>query len=151
LNTLLDEEDRKTNLLAKELEIEQESISTLTHTIEMYELDKVKTLNNLDEAIKLSQDLDPQRRSLKLLKQKLSKDLEHLEKNHSLLKGELTTHRKTYDQLHASHMKTLAIPSALIVVDLNACATNILCDEAPLLEENKRLKVQLENGLISCI
>jgi hypothetical protein len=48
-------------------------------------------------------------------------------------------------------MKTLGTPSSPLIVDSNACASNILCDQASLLEENKKLKAQLEKGLISCI
>jgi hypothetical protein len=48
LNTLLEEEDRKSNLLEQELEIDKESIAILTQSIEMYEL-KVKNLENLDD------------------------------------------------------------------------------------------------------
>lgn len=33
----------------------------------------------------------------------------------------------------------------------NACATNSLCDKAKLIEENTRLKAQLEKGLATCI
>jgi hypothetical protein len=117
----------------------------------MYELDKAKTLYNLDEALKLSQELDASKKELEVVHANLSKDFEHLEKNHSLLKGKLTTLRTTYDQLHASHMKTLGTPISPIIVDLNAYASNILCDQASLLEENKKLKAQLEKGLISCI
>jgi hypothetical protein len=58
LSTLLKEEDRKSNLLEQELEIEKESVSTLSQSVDMYELDKAKTLYNIDEALKLSQELD---------------------------------------------------------------------------------------------
>ena len=117
----------------------------------MYELDKVKTFENLDEDLKLSQELDASKKELEVAHANLSKDLKHLESDHNLLKKELANLRKNYDQLHASHMKTLATPSSPIIVDLNPCATNILCDQASLIEENKKLKAQLEKGLISCI
>jgi hypothetical protein len=42
LNTLLEEEDRKSNLLEQELEIDKESIVILTQSNEMYEF-KVKS------------------------------------------------------------------------------------------------------------
>jgi hypothetical protein len=51
LSTLLEEEDRKSNLLEQELETEKESVPTLSQSIDMYELDKAKTLYNLDEAL----------------------------------------------------------------------------------------------------
>jgi hypothetical protein len=57
-STLLEEEDRKSILLEQELEIEKGSVTTLSQSVDMYELDKAKTLYNLDEALKLSQELD---------------------------------------------------------------------------------------------
>jgi hypothetical protein len=87
LSTLLEEEDMKSNLLEQELEIEKESVSTLSQSIDMYELDKAKTLYNLDEALKLSQELDASKKELEVAHANLSKDFEHLEKNRSLLKG----------------------------------------------------------------
>jgi hypothetical protein len=51
LNTLLEEEDKKSNLLEQELEIDKESIAILTQSNEMYEL-KVKNLESLDDKCK---------------------------------------------------------------------------------------------------
>jgi hypothetical protein len=43
-------------------------------------------------------------------------------------------------------MKTSGSPSSPIIVDLNACASNILRDQVTLLEENKKLKPNLRKG-----
>jgi seryl-tRNA(Sec) selenium transferase len=52
LKNLLEEEDRKSNLLERELKIGKENVATLIQTIEMYELHNVKTPENLDDKSK---------------------------------------------------------------------------------------------------
>jgi hypothetical protein len=69
----------------------------------MHELDKVKSLADLDEAPKYTQELDALKKELEVVRASLCKDFEHLEKDHNLLKGELAKLKKGYDQLHDSH------------------------------------------------
>src|SRR5664279_1459488 len=80
----------------------------------------------------------------------LLKDHEQLEKAHKALSSELKTLRESHDNLQAkellNHLSNITKNS-----NVNYCATNPLCDKASLIEENTRLKAQLEKGLATCI
>src|SRR5664279_4360392 len=80
----------------------------------------------------------------------LLKDHEQLEKAHKALSSELKTLSESHDNLQAkellNHLSNITKDS-----NVNACATNPLCDKASLIEENTRLKAQLGKGLATFI
>jgi hypothetical protein len=146
IETHIENEDSRVDLLEQQLHDEKVKNEDLTRTIKMYELHKVKTIDNLDEALKMSSSRDSSKKELEGAHASLTKYLEHREKSYKLIKGEFSSLRKTYDSLYVAHMKSLSSPSAPINDDINACTLNSTCDQASLILENKKLKDQLEKG-----
>ena len=64
--------------------------------------------------------------------------------------SELTKLKETYAKLEAQFIYT-SFTTSHNDKDANACATNPSCLKASLIEENTRLKAQLEKGLATCI
>ena len=97
----------------------------------------------------MSQELDASKKELEAAHASLNKDFEHLDNANKLIKCELSSLREKYDQLRATNEKTLGTPSAPICVENIACASNSTIDQAHLVEENKKLKEQLEKERLS--
>ena len=55
-------------------------------------------------------------------------------------------HGESHDLLRVTYEKALGTLKDPIVVENIACATNSIIDQAPLIEEIKKLKEQLENA-----
>ena len=58
--------------------------------------------------------------------------------------------KESHDQLQVSLTKEKAIFPRMVLID-NANATNPCCEHVHLVEENTKLKKQLEKGLVTCI
>ena len=66
------------------------------------------------------------------------------------LKSTHASLKESHDQLQVSLTKEKATFPHMILID-NANATNPCCEHVHLVEENAKLKEQLEKGLVSCI
>ena len=150
LENLITEDKRRFQLLEQELTEEKIKTASLALSIETYQLDHVKNLDNLEKSLGVIQELNASKEELKVANASLTKDIELLEGASKSIKIELVNLSEKNEQLRTHHLKTLATPSAPIVVDMNACATNSLIKQASLVEENKRLKAQLEKGMAKC-
>jgi hypothetical protein len=115
LNTLLEEEDRKSNLLEQELKTNKESIAILTQSNEIYELHKVKNLENLDDKCKnsnattceasfLKENVD-----LKAQLELLTSNYRKLEENHENLLGSHRDLLVSYNGLKLAHEASITM------------------------------------------
>jgi hypothetical protein len=116
--TLLEEEDRKSNLLEQELKIDKESITIFTQTIEMYELHKVKTLENLDDKCKddnvinsISCEASILRENVELKAQLefLTSNYRKMEENHEKLSGSHEDLLVSYNGLKLAHEASITM------------------------------------------
>ena len=144
LESLIEDEKRRFNLLKQELSDEKNTSFLLKQQIETFELDKVKDMTTLDKSLLMSQELDASKKELEVAHASLTKDLEHLENANKLVNGELMKLKENHDQLRATYDKALGTLKDPIVVENIACASNSTIDQALLVEENKKLKEQLE-------
>src|ERR1044072_6768064 len=119
--------------------------ASLEETVTSHEIDFVKVNDALELSLEIKQDLLDKIAKLKVVHGELGGDYKLLEKSHKLIKGELITLTESYNQLKASTLKTLATFSTN-----DACAYNSIY-YASLLVENKKLKDQIEKGLVSFI
>src|SRR3954447_13540929 len=119
--------------------------ASLEETITSHELDFVKVNDALELSLEIQHDLLDKISKLKVVHGELGEEYKLLEKSHKLIKGELINLTEAYNQLKASTLKSLATFSPN-----DACASNSI-DYASILDENKKLKDQLEKGLVSCI
>ena len=117
----------------------------LEDTVTSHEIDFVKVNDALELSLEIKHDLLDKIAKLKVAHGELGEEYKLLEKSHKLIKGELITLTESYNQLKASTLKSFATFSPN-----DACASNSI-DYASLLVENKKLKDQLEKGLVSCI
>ena len=66
------------------------------------------------------------------------------------MKGTHASLKESHDQLQVKLTKEISTCPPFVLID-NACATNPCCEHVHLVEENAKLKEQLEKGLVSCI
>ena len=66
------------------------------------------------------------------------------------MKGVHASLKESHDQLQVKLTKEKATFPCMMLID-NANATNPCCEHVHLVEENAKLKVQLERGLATCI
>src|ERR1041384_219354 len=145
VETLLMEEKERNDVLEQNL-LEVETMkASLEETITSHEIDFVKFNDALELSLEIKHDLLDKIAKLKVAHGELGEEYKLLEKSHKLIKGELITLTESYNQLKASTLKSLTTFSPN-----DACASNYI-DYASLLVENKKLKEQLEKGLVSCI
>jgi vacuolar-type H+-ATPase subunit D/Vma8 len=144
LNDHLEDGKRRFNLLEQELFDEKDNSSILAQQIETYEIDCVKNKDTIARSLELSQQLDASKKELEVAHASLTKEFEHLEKANKLIKGELIVLKEKHAQLQATYEKSLGTSSDPINVENIACASNSLIDQAILVEEIEKLKVQLE-------
>ena len=81
---------------------------------------------------------------------RLKEEFELLDKAHKALKGAHAILKESHDQLQVKLTKEITSCPPFVLID-NARATNPCCEHAHLVEENTKLKEQLEKGLVSCI
>jgi hypothetical protein len=96
----------------------------------------------IDKTLLMAQELDASRKELEVSHASLTKDLEHLERANKLVKDELNRLSKKYEK--PMHEEVQGSSSAPIIVENIACGTNSSLDQAILIEENAKLKSQLE-------
>ena len=89
----------------------------------------------------------PKRPNLGLI---LLEEFDILDKAHKALKGAHASLNESHDQLQVKLTKEKATFPHMVLID-NANATNPCCEHVHLVEENAKLKEQLEKGLVSCI
>lgn len=106
---------------------------------ETFSLDLSKMMSDRDHALSKLEEYLGENENLNNGHNVLLKNFEQLEKTHKALSSELKALKESHD---ISQKKN---------INDNACATNPLCVKALLIEENNRLKTQLEKGLVSCI
>jgi prefoldin subunit 5 len=139
------------NLLAQELNEEKNTSFLLSQQIVTYQLDKTKDMDTLDKTLLMSQELDASKKELEVAHASLTKDLEHLERANKLVKDEINRLSKKYEELQAIHKEVLGSSSVPIIVENIACATNSSLDKAIIIEENAKLKAQLEKERLTLL
>uniref|UniRef100_A0ACD5Y5H7 Uncharacterized protein n=1 Tax=Avena sativa TaxID=4498 RepID=A0ACD5Y5H7_AVESA len=144
LESHIDDEKLRFNLLEQELSKQRDITSLLKERIEIYELDKAKDMDTIDRAITLSQELDTSKKELEVAHASLTNDLDNLEKANLLVKRELIKLGENHDQLRVSYEKALGTLKDPIIVEDITCASNPSLDQSSILMENKKLKEQLE-------
>ena len=150
VENLLIEEKERVELLEHELYEESVMRASLEEALSSHKIDFVKT----DDALQLALE---NKDALKVRVEKLLVDHTRLVEEHELLvtsskvvKGDLISLTESYAQLKATTIKALtSVPH----IDLNdeSCTANFAHDCTSLQEENKKLKAQIEKGLVSCI
>ena len=149
LTSQVEDGRRRYFLLKDELTEERDHSATLAKQIESCELDRIKNMDILDRSLLMSQELDASKKELEVAHASLTKDCEQLDNANKLIKGELSSLREKYDQLRATNEKSLGSSNVPICVENIACASNSTIDQALLVEENKKLKEQLEKERLS--
>ena len=81
---------------------------------------------------------------------RLKEEFDVIDKAHKVLKGVHASLKESHDQLQVKLTKEKATFPHMVLND-NANATNPCCEHVHLVEENAKLKKQLEKGLVSCI
>ena len=81
---------------------------------------------------------------------RLKEEFEILNKANKALKGAHASLKESHDQLQVKLTKEKATFPHMVLID-SANATNPCCEHVRLVEENEKLKEQLEKGLVYCI
>ena len=97
---------------------------------------------NLLDALETLRDLESSKEEIEVAHDKLKEDFEHLDLGYKNVKGELAKLSKSYEELQATHVKSLVSSSSSHIVN-DACATNSTSCEASILKENVELRAQL--------
>ncbi|KAI5006420.1 hypothetical protein ZWY2020_033663 [Hordeum vulgare] len=127
-----------------ELSIALEKERTLRLALEeSYNDDCAKLQKELDHAIVLTRVLGVEHDRLKV-------EFDTLDKAHKVLKGAHFSLKESHDQLQAKLTKEISTCPPFVIID-NVCTTNPCFEHVHLVEENAKLKDQLEKGLVSCI
>ena len=112
--------------------------------------DHAKLKNDLDHAFVVSCVLNSEKAKLGVDHARLKEEFDILDKAHKALKGIHASLKESHDQLQVKLTKEKATFPHMVLID-NANATNPCCEHVHLVEENAKLKEQLEKGLVSCI
>ena len=112
--------------------------------------DRAKLKKDLDHAIVVSHVLNSEKAKLGVDLARLKEEFDLLDKSHKVLKGAHASLKESHDQLQVNLTKEKATFPRMMLID-NANATNPCCEHVHLVEENTKLKVQLEKGLVSCV
>jgi hypothetical protein len=147
----VEDRERRFNLLAQELTEEKNTSLFLSQQIETYQLDKTKDLDTMDKTLLMAQELDASKKELEVAHASLTKDLEHLKRANKLVKDELNRLSKKYEELQAIHNEVQGSSSMPIIFENIACVTNSSLDQATLIEENAKLKAQLEKERLASL
>src|SRR5215216_4057771 len=117
---------------------------------ESYNDDHARLKKDLDNALVLSRVLNSEKAKLGVDHARLKEEFDILDKAHKALKSAHASLKESHDQLQVNLTKDKAIFPHMVLID-NANATNPCCEHVHLVEENAKLKEQLEKGLVSCI
>ena len=112
--------------------------------------DHAKLKKDLDHALVVSRVLNSEKAKLGVDHARLKEEFDILYKAHKALKGTHASLKESYDQLQVKLTKEKATFPHMVLID-NANATNPCCEHVHLVEENSKLKEQLEKGLFSYI
>ncbi|XBI55345.1 hypothetical protein VPH35_037188 [Triticum aestivum] len=118
--------------------------------VESYNEDHAKFKKDLDHALVVSRVLNSEKAKLGVDLARLKEEFDVLDKAHKVLKGAHARLKESHDQLQVKLTKEKATFPHMVLID-NANATNPCCEHVHLVEENAKLKEQLEKGLVSCI
>ena len=113
-------------------------------------LDLAKLKKDNDHAQVLAKVLKSEKVELGVGHARLKEEFKLLDKAHKALKGAHAILKESHDQLQVKLTKEIATCPAFVLID-GAHATSPCCEHAHLVEENAKLKEQLEKGLVSCI
>lgn len=81
---------------------------------------------------------------------RLNEELATLYKSHKALKSVHASLKESQAQFQVKLTKEIATLSLFVLIS-NVHATNPCCEHAHLVEENTKLREQLEKGLVTCI
>ena len=112
-------------------------------------IDIAKLKLDLKHANTLAIDLKTKNDELVETHDRLLVDHEKVEKDHKSLKSKLMTLKKAHEELHIKLTKEIVTLHPCVVIEKPL--SNPCCEHTSLVEENLRLKAQLEKGLVSCI
>ncbi|SPT21075.1 unnamed protein product [Triticum aestivum] len=112
--------------------------------------DHAKLKKDLDHAIVVSRVLTSEKAKLGVDHARLKEEFAILDKAHKVLKGAHAGLKESHDQLQVKLTKEKATFPHMVLID-NANATKLCCEHVHLVEENAKLKEQLEKGLVTCI
>ena len=112
--------------------------------------DYAKLKKDLEHALVVSRVLASEKAKLGVDHVRLTEEFDVLDKAHKVLKGAPASLKESHDQLQVNLTKEKATFPHMVLID-NANATNPCCEHVHLVEENAKLKEQLEKGLVSCI
>src|SRR4051812_30949863 len=112
--------------------------------------DHAKLKKDLDHACVLSHVLNSEKAKLGIVLARLNEVFDIIDKAHKALKGIHASLKESHDQLQVKLTKEKATFPHMVLID-NANATNPCCEHVHLIEENAKLKEQLEKGLVPCI
>jgi hypothetical protein len=140
--------------LSQELENEQQLRLSLEESHETLEetnnLAISKLVKDRDHSLALAKVLKNEKSELEVGHAKLVQDHENLQKEFNALTSKFSDLHKAHAQLQVQLTEQLLKFPQLPIV-LNAPTTNSCCDHDALVEENSKLKAQLEKGLVTCI
>ena len=117
---------------------------------EAHNIDHAKLKKDFDYALMVSRVLNSEKAKLGVDLARLKEEFDLLDKAHKVLKGAHASLKEYRDQLQVKLTKEKATFPRMMLID-NANATNPCCEHVHLVEENAKLKEQLEKGLVSCI
>ena len=117
---------------------------------ESHNNDHAKLKKDLDHALVVSCVLTSEKAKLGVDHARLKEEFDILDKAHKVLKGAHANLKESHAQLQVKLTKENATFPHRVLID-NACATNPCCEHVHLVEENAKLKDQLEKGLVTCI
>lgn len=117
---------------------------------ESFNDDLAKLKKDLDHALVLTSVLQSEKSALGLDHVRLKKELATLDKAHKALKSTHVSLKESHAQLQVKLTKEIATCSPVVLID-NVHAANPCCEHAHLVEENSKLREQLEKGLVTCI
>jgi DNA-binding HxlR family transcriptional regulator len=144
LESHMEDEKQRFNLLRKELKKERCISQGLKQLVETFELDKVKNLQTIERAQLMAQELDASKKELEVAHASLTKDLDHLEKSNILVKDELKKLGENHELLQDTYKKALgSLSDPIIVENVASSSTSSTCDHAKLIEEHAELKEEI--------
>ena len=117
---------------------------------ESQNLNLAKLKKDRDHALVLVKVLKSEKAELGVGHARVKEEFDILDKAHKALKSAHNSLKESHDQLQVKLPKEIATCPPFVLID-NARATNPCCEHAHLVEDNAKLKEQLEKGLVSCI
>jgi hypothetical protein len=144
LETLVTEEKEKYEILEQKVQYEEAQNDELCLKIGANLDEHAKKLASLKKAKSSCKELMNDKSKLVESHATLSKDCELLSLSLKTKEEELTLLTKNFEELKLTYLETLAKVHSSPIINVDACTTNSSGDLASILEENHRLKAQLE-------